>query len=723
MAATGHSGGPDYYDYTFNDSNIVNGPNYKWDNISSLGTQILPNSNGYSNNIPIGFDFNFYGSNHSSVSIGYDGIIYFNTSNNMNLWPNQLIGSSSIHNFISPCWGYLGTISDGTDAVYYQTKGTAPNRKFIVQWDNVYPLDLSSLKNSSIPYDKKGITFEAILFEGTNDILFQYKNVTFSPDDPMNNVGALDNGGETTVGIEGPTGQGLQYSFNEKVLSPNEAILFKYPQYTGTNLHLSELAPVSKENGSSMTYTFCYHNSGYAPFQNVTIVDHLSDNVSFNSLSNDGNYDPTNKTVTWVIGTVDPEECGCRTLNVSILPEIPEGTVILNDAVITSNLDYEEAHVQTVVIPSILPQYVGVEPTIDEPGITLVSNTDPITFSYQGCDSATGVDINITFENGDNISSPMNNTGQTNKWNYTTVLPYPGNTTVTYKVYGCTQSTVSFNIYVDPSGCIYDNITGKPIANASVWLERWETFSDISGEWKIVPTGEIPPIAQPDKNPYITAEDGIYQWDVIPGLYRVHVEAYGYEPKNSDDVTIPPAVYNLNIGLVPKIAPPVASFICNITSGVKPLTVSFRDTSTGKPTSWKWNFGDGTNSTEENPIHTYNKARQYNVTLIVNNSEGRSKVKQINYITVYDPPIAEFSATPTFGIAPFEVHFTSKSKGSPSSLAWSFGDGNYSTAVNPVNVYNNPGNYTVTLTAYNDVLGISNTTTKTDYIRVKKMKS
>jgi hypothetical protein len=53
----------------------------------------------------------------------------------------------------------------------------------------------------------------------------------------------------------------------------------------------------------------------------------------------------------------------------------------------------------------------------------------------------------------------------------------------------------------------------------------------------------------PDTNPLTTAADGQYQWDVLAGTYRVHVEAPGYYSSDSMVVTVPPAVDNLNIGL------------------------------------------------------------------------------------------------------------------------------------------------------------------------------
>jgi parallel beta-helix repeat protein len=61
---------------------------------------------------------------------------------------------------------------------------------------------------------------------------------------------------------------------------------------------------------------------------------------------------------------------------------------------------------------------------------------------------------------------------------------------------------------------------------------------------------------------------------------------------------------------------PVANFTSNSTVGNAPLPVKFTDQSK-YVTSWKWNFGDGITSTEQNPTHTYTKPGVYQVILTV----------------------------------------------------------------------------------------------------------
>jgi YVTN family beta-propeller protein len=164
---------------------------------------------------------------------------------------------------------------------------------------------------------------------------------------------------------------------------------------------------------------------------------------------------------------------------------------------------------------------------------------------------------------------------------------------------------------------------------------------------------------------------------------------------------------------------PEATFSASPTSGSAPLVVNFTDKSTGSPTSWKWYFGDGTNTNDQNPVHTYRKAGLYTVTLTVSNAAGSSSVTKSNCITVSNGltvPIAAFSAIPAAGTAPLNVSFTDESLGSPTSWKWYFGDGTNSTEQNPMHTYSKVGIYSITLTASN-AGGISSVT-KSSYITV-----
>jgi PKD repeat protein len=64
-------------------------------------------------------------------------------------------------------------------------------------------------------------------------------------------------------------------------------------------------------------------------------------------------------------------------------------------------------------------------------------------------------------------------------------------------------------------------------------------------------------------------------------------------------------------------------------------------------------------------------------------------------------PTANFSLTPSTGLAPLSVAFTDTSTGTPTSWAWNFGDAATSTSQNPSHSFTSAGLYTVTLTATN----------------------
>ena len=155
--------------------------------------------------------------------------------------------------------------------------------------------------------------------------------------------------------------------------------------------------------------------------------------------------------------------------------------------------------------------------------------------------------------------------------------------------------------------------------------------------------------------------------------------------------------------VIPQVTPtpPHANFAAMPTSGHLPLDVQFTDLSTGIPTKWSWNFGDGSVSTERTPVHRYSTPGSYTVSLVVENKFGSDKKSIPGYISAGIAPVANFAASPRDGTAPLEVHFTDLSTGQPVVWSWDFGDGMKSQEANPTHIYSSGGSYQVTLTVAN----------------------
>jgi len=91
---------------------------------------------------------------------------------------------------------------------------------------------------------------------------------------------------------------------------------------------------------------------------------------------------------------------------------------------------------------------------------------------------------------------------------------------------------------------------------------------------------------------------------------------------------------DIRVNGVPIVNIPDAEFNATQTYGASPFSVSFNDLSTKSPTSWYWDFGDGTSSTSRNPVHTYTSPGFYNVSFYASNSAGGNWENKTRYITV-----------------------------------------------------------------------------------------
>jgi PKD repeat protein len=155
-----------------------------------------------------------------------------------------------------------------------------------------------------------------------------------------------------------------------------------------------------------------------------------------------------------------------------------------------------------------------------------------------------------------------------------------------------------------------------------------------------------------------------------------------------------------------------------VTANAKPLadfafectgrTCQFSDQSTdpdGSITTRSWNFDDGTDSSQANPLHSFPDDGDYDVRLIVSDNGSpvaRDTVtKTVTVLQPNQPPVASF----TFSCTNLSCSFSDTSTdadGAVEAWAWDFGDGESSASRNPSHSYAEEGTYAVTLTVTDD---------------------
>ena len=152
------------------------------------------------------------------------------------------------------------------------------------------------------------------------------------------------------------------------------------------------------------------------------------------------------------------------------------------------------------------------------------------------------------------------------------------------------------------------------------------------------------------------------------------------------------------------LSQPVANFSVNVVSGCSPILVNFSDQSTGDPTEWKWDLGNGTFSNLQNPSATYFTPGFYTVKLLVKAGSKQDSLVKINLIHVFKQPVVSFSTVSSSGCNPFTAVFTDESNsngGTITTRLWDFGDGVLSSEAQPSHTFTYIGNYNVTLKVTN----------------------
>lgn len=112
--------------------------------------------------------------------------------------------------------------------------------------------------------------------------------------------------------------------------------------------------------------------------------------------------------------------------------------------------------------------------------------------------------------------------------------------------------------------------------------------------------------------------------------------------------------------------------------------------------SYEWDFGDGSSSTEQNPMKNYSDPGTYHVLLQVTTQNGCVGSYQ-EEIAVDEPPVLQFSASDACVGVAIDLVNLSTAYLPDAQFTWDFGNGVQSTAHEPVFTYSEPGAYDITL--------------------------
>lgn len=178
---------------------------YNFMDISGTGTPLNLEDDGEAN-VTMPFGFTFFGVTSNQIRVANNGGIIFDDTVGNIFANNDPLPTTEFQMGILPFWDDLDS---DTGNVYYQTMGAAPNRRFVVQWH-----DRPHFSNSA-----DHTTFQVILYEGSNEILFQYEDVNFSN-------ASWDGGASATVGLQENDATAHPYSHNTASLADGMAIRY-----------------------------------------------------------------------------------------------------------------------------------------------------------------------------------------------------------------------------------------------------------------------------------------------------------------------------------------------------------------------------------------------------------------------------------------------------------------------------------------------------------------
>ena len=267
--AAQRSGGPDGGGYVWDDSNDAGGPTYSWVEITATGTSVALTDDSASAAVPLGFTFNLYGTDFTSLYIGSNGLMTFGVSstdfsNDCATFPDSVGPTPS--NLVALMWDDMNPTTNA-DLVWYQAyaAGSCPwggyaGACFVVQYD-----DFTHYSGTN----GDAGTWEAIFFDN-DEIVYQYESV------------GVEAGSGATIGIaNGDQTIGLAYACDSATLTNGLAIHW-YRSTAFPDLELTMTANTTDQGlGGNITVTLTVADIGTVAATGVVVTDTLPALVSY----------------------------------------------------------------------------------------------------------------------------------------------------------------------------------------------------------------------------------------------------------------------------------------------------------------------------------------------------------------------------------------------------------------------------------------------------------
>lgn len=196
-----------------------------------------------------------------------------------------------------------------------------------------------------------------------------------------------------------------------------------------------------------------------------------------------------------------------------------------------------------------------------------------------------------------------------------------------------------------------------------------------------------------------------YYWDFGDGNFSNDPELSTYTYESWGEYTLSllldnsgcQSYYEQSVSILP--TGPIANFT-GTGSGCEPFTLTFENLSL-YATSYAWDFGDGGQSTLENPTYTYNIPGDYTVSLTAYGPGGENTLIVFDSVQVYSRATAFFTLSKDEIFIPNDPLTCFNLSQNADRYFWDFGDGSTSLETNPIHYYTTEGIFPVTLTSNN----------------------